>query len=79
MILPVRCFTCGSLVSSKEIQYRTLLRQDVPPGLALTQVGAKRFCCRSMLLTCVDLIGPELERNALPASAPSGPPPQRPK
>jgi len=33
-----------------------LLNNDVPDGDAMDQLGLKRYCCRRMLMTHVDLI-----------------------
>lgn len=36
--------------------YINLLTQDVPDGEALDKVGCRRYCCRRMIMTHVDLI-----------------------
>ncbi|KAI9102706.1 DNA-directed RNA polymerase, subunit N/Rpb10 [Phlyctochytrium arcticum] len=56
MIIPVRCFSCGKVVGDKWEKYLTLLQADYTEGEALTQLGLKRYCCRRMVLTHVDLI-----------------------
>lgn len=56
MIIPVRCFTCGKVVGNKWEKYLSMLAQDVTEGDALDKLGLKRYCCRRMLLTHVDLI-----------------------
>eukprot|EP00871_Galdieria_phlegrea_P002887 jgi/Galph1/359/GphlegSOOS_G5081.1 len=57
MIIPVRCFTCGKVVGNKFEQYIKLLNdKDYTEGEALDELGLKRYCCRRMLLTHVDLI-----------------------
>jgi DNA-directed RNA polymerase I, II, and III subunit RPABC5 len=56
MIIPVRCFTCGSVMGNKWDEYSRLIASGMEPGAALEQLGVRRFCCRRMLLTHVDLI-----------------------
>lgn len=56
MIIPVRCFSCGKVVGNKWEKYQELLQQDIPEGEAMDKLGLKRYCCRRMVLTHVDLI-----------------------
>lgn len=57
MIIPVRCFTCGKVIGNKYEQYVKLLNdKDYTECQALDELGLKRYCCRRMLLTHVDLI-----------------------
>ncbi|EFC41569.1 predicted protein [Naegleria gruberi] len=51
MIIPVRCFTCGKVIGNKWDKYLQLLNSE-----ALNTLGLKRYCCRRMLLTHVELI-----------------------
>jgi len=57
MIIPVRCFTCGKVVGSAYETYRRELAEGVKdPEKILDDLGLKRYCCRRMVLTHVDLI-----------------------
>lgn len=56
MIIPVRCFTCGKVIGNKWERYINLLQADYGEGDALDALGLKRYCCRRMLLTHVNLI-----------------------
>lgn len=79
MIIPVRCFTCGKVTGNKWEQYLTLLQDDYTEGYgwalgdgvlmavareALDALGLRRYCCRRMLLTHVDLIEKLLHFNS---------------
>ncbi|CAE6474544.1 unnamed protein product [Rhizoctonia solani] len=65
MIIPVRCFTCGKVIGDKWEDYVKLLRDDVTEGDAMDQLGLKRYCCRRMVLTHVDLIEKLLQYNPM--------------
>ncbi|CAE6345987.1 unnamed protein product, partial [Rhizoctonia solani] len=64
-IIPVRCFTCGKVIGDKWEDYVRLLRDDVTEGDAMDQLGLKRYCCRRMVLTHVDLIEKLLQYNPM--------------
>jgi DNA-directed RNA polymerases I, II, and III subunit RPABC5 len=56
MIIPIRCFTCGKVIGNKWERYLSLLNEGKPENVALDMLGLKRYCCRRMLLTHVDLV-----------------------
>nr|UXY86765.1 RNA polymerase II subunit [Cryptomonas paramecium] len=56
MIIPIRCFTCGKIIGNKWNHYLELLNQNFSESVALDMLELKRYCCRRMLLTHVDLI-----------------------
>ena len=56
MIIPVRCFTCGSLIADKWEEFSRRVEAGEDPGKVLDSLGVKRYCCRRMLLSHVDLI-----------------------
>ncbi|ODV95066.1 hypothetical protein PACTADRAFT_43263 [Pachysolen tannophilus NRRL Y-2460] len=65
MIIPVRCFSCGKVVGDKWEAYLNLLKEDKTEGDALDELKLKRYCCRRMVLTHVDLIEKFLRYNPL--------------
>ncbi|BBG24644.1 DNA-directed RNA polymerase subunit N [Sulfuracidifex tepidarius] len=56
MIIPVRCFTCGSLIADKWSIYASRVQAGENPGKVLDDLGVKRYCCRRMLLSHVNII-----------------------
>lgn len=56
MIIPVRCFTCGAMIANKWKLYQELLEQGKTPQEAFEELDIRRYCCRRMLLTHVNLI-----------------------
>ena len=56
MIIPVRCFTCGALIADKYEEFARRVKEGEDPSKVLDSLGVKRYCCRRMLLTNVDII-----------------------
>ena len=72
MIIPVRCFTCGEVLGDKWNYYQKEIQktssddsvlnvnaktlQQTKEGKALDALGLKRYCCRRMMISHVDLI-----------------------
>lgn len=56
MLIPIRCFTCGTLVADKWEEYQQLKEQDVAPDEIFKRLDLERFCCRRMLVAHVDLV-----------------------
>jgi DNA-directed RNA polymerase I, II, and III subunit RPABC5 len=48
--------SCGKVIGQKWEHYLELLNSDHTEGEALDTLGLKRYCCRRMVLTHVDLI-----------------------
>lgn len=71
-MIPPRCFTCGHVLANLELQYEIGLQEidnniklseeqkaDLKRKLVdklLPDRFKKRYCCRTRLLSCVDLI-----------------------
>ncbi len=56
MIVPVRCFTCGNLVADKYDEFNSRLKNGEEPREILDSLGLKRYCCRRMLISSIDVI-----------------------
>jgi len=55
-LIPIRCYTCGKVTGDKWILFQDMLSQNIEPGEALDNLGLKRYCCRRIILTHVELI-----------------------
>ena len=56
MIIPVRCFTCGKLIGDKWETFSQRVRAGDKPMKVLDELGIRRYCCRRMLITHVEII-----------------------
>ena len=56
MIIPVRCFTCGRLIGDKWEEFARRVKTGEDPGNVLDNLDIKRYCCRRMLLSHVEVI-----------------------
>ena len=55
MIIAIRCFTCGLVIADKWEKYLEFIKQGDTEAEALNKVGLKRYCCRRMFLSHVDI------------------------
>ena len=56
VLFPVRCFTCGSLIGDKWEAFVERVSKGENPGEVLDSLGIKRYCCRRMFISHVNLI-----------------------
>jgi DNA-directed RNA polymerase subunit N len=56
MMIPIRCFTCGNLIGDKFNSFQSRVKAGEDPGKVLDDLGLKRYCCRRMLISSVDVI-----------------------
>lgn len=56
MIIPVRCFTCGKVISNSWEEFKERTENGEEPKKVLDDLGFKRYCCRRIFLSHVDLI-----------------------
>lgn len=55
LIIPIRCFTCGYPIAAKWEEYKKRVSKGEDPKKVLDDLGIKRYCCRRMLLSHIDL------------------------
>ena len=56
MIIPIRCFSCGTVIAHKWEAFNEKLAEGASVGEALDHVGFERYCCRRMYVGHIDLI-----------------------
>ncbi|MFC7154752.1 DNA-directed RNA polymerase subunit N [Halomarina halobia] len=56
MMIPVRCFTCGTVVGEYWDEYRRRTEEGESPSDVLDDLGIERACCRRMLVSHKDLV-----------------------
>jgi len=56
MIFPVRCFTCGKVISQKYTTYVTLQEAGMPIPEIYNEIGIRKLCCKRMFCTHVEAI-----------------------
>jgi DNA-directed RNA polymerase subunit N len=56
LIIPVRCFTCGKLIGDKWEEFTRRVKAGENPSEILDSLGVKRYCCRRMLLSHVEIL-----------------------
>lgn len=56
MMKPIRCFTCGSLLGDKYEVFSERIKNNEEPGNVLDDMDVRRYCCRRMILSNVDII-----------------------
>eukprot|EP00744_Colponema_vietnamica_P010243 GILI01014502.1.p1 GENE.GILI01014502.1~~GILI01014502.1.p1 ORF type:complete len:115 (+),score=23.33 GILI01014502.1:55-399(+) len=56
MIIPVRCYSCGTVVGNKYERYRKLISEDYTEAEALNVLRLERYCCRRMILSHIEMI-----------------------
>ena len=56
MIIPIRCYTCGNLVGDKWQEFAERVKNGEKSSKVLDDLGLKRYCCRRMLLSHVEII-----------------------
>ncbi len=55
-MIPVRCFTCGAVVGDKWEEFAKAVKGGEDPGEVLDRLEVKRYCCRRMVMSHVDML-----------------------
>lgn len=56
MMIPIRCISCGKPIAQYWEKYKEEVEKGKEPKKVLDALGIKRYCCRSVFLTHVNLI-----------------------
>ncbi len=56
-MIPVRCFTCGAVIADRWDEYdKRVNKEHQDPAKVLDDLGFKRYCCRRMFISNIELI-----------------------
>jgi len=55
-MIPVRCFTCGKVISTAWEEFKQRCEAGEDPCGVLDDLGLERYCCRRMLLSHKEII-----------------------
>ncbi|RXE55187.1 DNA-directed RNA polymerase subunit N [Methanoculleus taiwanensis] len=55
-MIPVRCFTCGKVISTRWKEFEERRNAGEDPKQILDDLGLERYCCRRMLLTHKEIV-----------------------
>ncbi len=55
MEFPIRCFTCGKVIGHLYEEFEKCCLEEEPKE-CLDKLGIKRYCCRRMFITYVNLV-----------------------
>ena len=64
-MFPIRCFTCGAPIAHKWDEYCKAVEQGEEPAKVLDRLNVKRYCCRRMFISHVDLFDEVVEFESL--------------
>lgn len=53
--MPIRCFTCGAVISQYYEEYADKMKKGEEAGKILDGLEIKRYCCRRMFLANVNI------------------------
>lgn len=56
MQFPVRCPSCGKVISDKYEEFEERTDDDEDAGEVLDDLGVEKYCCRTVFLTHVESI-----------------------
>ncbi|MDO8627391.1 MAG: DNA-directed RNA polymerase subunit N [Candidatus Diapherotrites archaeon] len=56
MMVPIRCFSCGKVVSQHYEEFTQRVEKGETPKKVLDDLGFDRYCCRRTIFSHVDLI-----------------------
>ncbi|MFH1240542.1 MAG: DNA-directed RNA polymerase subunit N [Candidatus Diapherotrites archaeon] len=63
MIVPVRCFSCGKVLSDAYEEFSKRVEAGETPKKVLDELGIERYCCRRILFSHAELIDDIMKYN----------------
>ncbi len=64
MIIPIRCFSCGQVVAHNYEEFlKQVSEKKLSPKEILDNLGVKKYCCRRMYISQVDVIDDIMKYN----------------
>ncbi|MDV0446988.1 hypothetical protein MsAg5_08560 [Methanosarcinaceae archaeon Ag5] len=55
-MIPVRCFSCGKIISSSYEEFKARSEAGEDKGKVLDDLGINRYCCRRMILSHIEMV-----------------------
>ena len=56
MLVPVRCFSCNKVIGSSYEEFIERKEKGEDPAEVMNDLGIKRYCCRKIFVSHLDLI-----------------------
>lgn len=56
MMVPIRCFSCGKVVSEHYGAYKDMVSKGKSPKETMDSLGIERYCCRRIFMTSKEFI-----------------------
>ncbi len=56
MQIPVRCMSCGKVISDKWKEFNERVEEGEDKKEVLDDLGLEKYCCRTVFLTHVDTV-----------------------
>ena len=56
MLIPVRCFSCNKIVGGSYEEFVERRENGEDPAKVMDDLGIKRYCCRKIYVSHLDLI-----------------------
>ncbi len=56
MLIPVRCFSCNKPISTQYKKWKKMIKNGENPEIAINSLGLRRYCCKRMIISHVEVI-----------------------
>jgi DNA-directed RNA polymerase subunit N (RpoN/RPB10) len=64
MIIPIRCFSCGQVVAHNYEEYlKEIKEKKLKPTDVLDNLGVRKYCCRRMYISNVEMVDEIMKYN----------------